>query len=89
MRALSEADPAMAAAFERFQKRAKVQTQTASKLGGAPQFLQGTEVRGKYRFLAQVDFDEIAEGSDWGLAGCVYVFVHPEEKDAIAFWQYT
>ena len=87
VRELAEADPAMGAAFDRFQKSAKVQSLTASKLGGAPVFLQSAEMRGKYTFLCQVDFDGIP--NDWGLAGCVYVFVHPSEKDAVAFWQCT
>ena len=79
----------MSSAFDRFQQKANVQKDTASKLGGKPYFLQGSEIRGKYTFLAQLDFDALSLDKDWGLAGCVYVFVHPEEKDAVAFWQCT
>jgi len=89
VRALAAEDPAMTAAFDAFQRRARVQTATASKRGGSPLFLQGEEQRAQYTFFAQLDLDGVPEAAKWGLAGCVYVFVSDDEKRALAFWQST
>ena len=91
--ALGAKDPALGEAFERYLAKAKVQKAgLASKLGGAPQMLQGEEISKKTRFVAQLDFDEIRLDKAWkdaGLAGCVYVTVKEDEKAGAAFWQYT
>jgi hypothetical protein len=68
------------------------------KLGGDPDWVQSPERfqsrDGRpYRFLLQLDFDNIHGRLDaWdsaGLHGVLYVFVHPDESCAAAFWQYT
>ncbi|HEY1956604.1 MAG TPA: hypothetical protein VGH28_13370 [Polyangiaceae bacterium] len=89
VRALAADDPAMTAAFDAFQRKAKVQTPTASKRGGAPLFVQARELFAEYTFFAQLDLDGVPDASRWGLAGCVYVFVSNDEKSARVFWQQT
>jgi uncharacterized protein YwqG len=86
---LAKHDPAMAEAFDRFQRKAKVLEEASSKLGGAPSWVQGPDGYKNYRFVAQLDFDQVHVDAEWGLAGCLYVLVHPDEKDAVAMWQYT
>src|SRR5262249_51574571 len=100
-RKLATWDPALGEAFERFQVEAKIQDAThATKLGGNPVWVQQpTTPRTKdgrsYRFLCELDFDGSLGGrvrKTWtraGLFGCLLVFVHPDEEDAVAFWQYT
>jgi hypothetical protein len=69
--ALVEADPSMAAAFERFATRANVQTDVTSKLGGNP--WPATEAHAEYTFIAQLE-----------VGGRVfYVFVDRDEKKAV------
>jgi hypothetical protein len=90
--ALASRDPEIGARFDDFQANRKVQEPSlGSKLGGAPWFLQGGEVSGPARFIAQLDVDSLnlKEWPDAGLAGCVYVHASPNEKGASAFWQYT
>ncbi len=89
--ALAERDPAMGAAFEKLQTKAKVQEPAASKLGGAPSWVQSDDTPRRMRFVAQLDFDEqdIDSWEDAGLNGALFVFVSEDEKKATAFWQYT
>jgi hypothetical protein len=93
VRALSERDPAVGAAFDRYQQEEKVQESgLGNKLGGAPVFLQGGEVPKGAVFVAQLDVDSLSLRKEWseaGLAGCVYVFTDKAEKKAFATWQYT
>jgi hypothetical protein len=85
--ALGDKDPELAAAFERYQANGNVQdSQLASKLGGAPVWLQGGE-GGKADFIAQLDFDKLRIDRTWGLAGCIYLF--RGKRGVHASWQYT
>ncbi len=90
---LADRDPAMSAAFDRFQAKAKVQKPVYSRVGGAPLWLQEDATPRKYpRFVAQLDFDTLSLGGAWeeaGLMGAVFVFASDDETKAIAFWQYT
>jgi hypothetical protein len=94
---LADQDPAIHEAFDRFAVKSKMQTETATKAGGVPTWLQDEETpRGAkgYRFLCQIDMDEapIDLPDAWDnceLAGRLFVFVHPQEKDAFAMWQQT
>jgi hypothetical protein len=82
-------DPDLGAAFESYQGKAKVQdADVASKLGGAPYWLQGDEYA-KFRFIAQLDVDNLSL-DDWdeaGLSGCIYILAN--DKRTFAAWQYT
>jgi hypothetical protein len=69
--ALVEADPAMAAAFERFGKRAKLQGDVTSKIGGNPR--PAVEIPADYTFIAQLEID----------GRVFYVFVERGENDVI------
>jgi hypothetical protein len=71
---LTDADPAMTTAFERFVKRAEMQTSVTSKLGGSPLFLEPVEIPAQHTFFGQVEL----EGRDY------YVFVSDDEKAALA-----
>ena len=90
---LGERDPEMLAALEALQtKKGMQKSNLAMKLGGIPQFLQDEIPVKGHTFVAQLDFDGIDVSKAWpdaGLAGCVYVFVKDDEKDAFAIWQYT
>lgn len=91
--ALGEVDPDFLAAIEALQTSKGIQTDhLAQKVGGIPTFLQGESPLKGYTFVAQLDFDSIDVSKTWpdaGLSGCIYVFVKHDEKDAVAFWQYT
>jgi Domain of unknown function (DUF1963) len=90
---LAEKDALLGAAFEKLQSAKGMQeVHLAQKRGGVPRFLQGEVTLKNWKFIAQLDFDRIDVSKTWpeaGLAGCLYVFVKNDEKDAIAFWQYT
>ena len=93
--ALTRRDPALAEALEGLEL---AEPGGGSKLGGAPSWVQHPrEILGRgqvpYRFLLQLDFDglggALAGWPDAGLFGVLYVFVHPDESAACAFWQHT
>ncbi|MBL8912818.1 MAG: hypothetical protein JNM17_19150, partial [Archangium sp.] len=90
--ALGEKDATLAQVLEKFGTSKDVQESSAQKRGGVPQFLQGEVEVKNWKFIAQLDFDALNVSKTWdeaGLAGCVYVFVKDDEKDAFAMWQYT
>jgi hypothetical protein len=68
------------------------------KIGGEPDWVQSpVEYQSRdgrpYRFLLQLDIDglhdQVKPWRDAGMSGVLYVFVHPDEACAAAFWQYT
>ncbi|MFT3709812.1 MAG: hypothetical protein QM817_19455 [Archangium sp.] len=90
--ALGEKDASLAQVLEKFGSSKDVQQPSAQKRGGVPVFLQGEMKMKGWKFVAQLDFDSLNVSKTWpeaGLAGCVYVFVKNDEKDAFAVWQYT
>lgn len=90
--ALGEKDPVLVQVLEKFGASKEVQEPLAQKRGGVPQFLQGEVALAGWKLVAQLDFDQLDVSKAWpeaGLAGCVYVFVKDDEKDAFAMWQYT
>jgi hypothetical protein len=68
------------------------------KIGGEPDWVQSPVAYQSrdgrpYRFVLQIDIDDLSDRvKAWkhaGLSGVLYVFVHPDEVCAAAFWQYT
>ena len=52
--------------------------------------MQDGELNDDWQLVAQLDFDMLSlEWEDAGLFGVIYVVVRKDEKDAVAFWQYT
>lgn len=90
---LAEGDPLMGAAIDRLQGSGKVYDDVPwSKLGGAPAFVQGGDLSGRVKLVAQLDFDGITLEGPWkesGLFGVIYIFATQDEKQGFAFWQYT
>ena len=91
VQALAEHDPEIGTRFDELQASNKAHESVPwSKVGGPPAWVQDGELNDDWQLVAQLDFDMLSlEWEDAGLFGVIYVVVRKDEKDAVAFWQYT
>lgn len=91
VQALAADDPEIGTRFDELQASKKAHESVPwSKVGGPPAWVQDGALGDDWLLVAQLDFDTLSlEWEDAGLFGVVYVVVRKDEKDAVAFWQYT
>lgn len=93
VQSLAAEDPELGSRVDELQASSKVHESVPwSKVGGPPAWVQDGELGDDWILVAQLDFDGISLRKEWedaGLFGVIYVVVRKNEKDAVAFWQYT
>lgn len=86
-------DAELGARFDALQASSEVhRAAPSSKQGGVAGWVQDPAMPDDWILAAQLDFDGIRFRGPWksaGLFGVVYVFVSPDERQAIAMWQHT